>query len=370
MLKNDNMSDIKELRKSLLSPKNTRPDNRWTLLFIGDSGRVITLKRFKALVILILVALTVAVAGVVTLFFLNQKIIQKNSDMQTRLAAATNQMKQLRHEKDILMARVVLSEKKLNEKNPLIQGKTKDVTTKAPVSIQPEKAAEPDRKTSKVESAKPETAADIAAKPSQAVVSADSPAVAQPAEAPALSVALENFEATHLTAVGLLEVKFKIKNTTADLRKVAGHAIVVLKSDTLSQNEWVTLPTVSLVDGKPTGKRKGKTFSISFFRTMRYSRKVPGSPEKYDTAEVFVFTNEGKFILAQTFPLKLPPIPKPVAAKPAQTESPTIIDPAPPATGDVPDALSNPPAKTEQPPSSPGDIPDVMSNPPAEVPLD
>jgi len=364
------MSDIKELRKSLLSSKRAKPDNRWTLLFIGDSGRVITLKRFKALVILILVALTVAVAGVVTLFFLNQKIIQKNSDMRTRLEAATNQMKQLRHEKDILLARVVLSETKLKAKNPLIQGKTKDAAVKAPVAIQPEKAAEPDRKTRKVEIAKPEPAADVAAKPSPAVVSADSPAAAQPAEVPVLSVALEDFEATHLTAVGLLEVKFKIKNTTADLRKVAGHAIVVLKSDNLPQNEWVTLPTVSLVDGKPTGKRKGKTFSISFFRAMKYSRKVPGSPERFDTAEVFVFTNEGKFLLAQTFPLKLPPIPKPAAAKPAQTEPPAKTKQAGPSSGDMPDALIDSPTKAEQVPPSPGDVPDALSNPPVEVPLD
>ena len=355
---NDDMSDIKELRKSLLSSKRAKPDNRWTLLFIGDSGRVITLKRFKALVLLILVALTVAVAGVVTLFFLNQKIIQKNSDMQNRLEAATNQMNQLRHEKDILMARVVLSETKLKAKNPLSQGKTKDAVVKAPVVIQPEKTA------------KPESAADVAAKPSQADVSTDSSTVAQTTETPELSVALEGFEATHLTAVGLLEVKFKIKNTTADLRKVAGHAIVVLKSDNLPQKEWVTLPTVSLVDGKPTGKRKGKTFSISFFRTMKYSRKVPGSPERFDTAEVFVFTNKGAFLLAQTFPLKLPPVPQSVVAKPAQTEPPAKTEQAPLSPGDKPDASIDSPAKTEQVPPSPGDVPDALGNPPAEVPLD
>ena len=59
---------------SIHKPKKTkRPgaDRRWTLLFIGDHGNVVTLKHFKAMVIGIGFLFFLAVAVAALLFFQN-----------------------------------------------------------------------------------------------------------------------------------------------------------------------------------------------------------------------------------------------------------------------------------------------------------
>jgi hypothetical protein len=56
------------------SPKRPKADNRWTLLFIGNRGRTITLKRFKGMVLLTLVVLCVSVGIAVGLVFLTLNI--------------------------------------------------------------------------------------------------------------------------------------------------------------------------------------------------------------------------------------------------------------------------------------------------------
>ena len=55
------------------SKKTKRPgsDRRWTLLFIGDHGNVITLKRFKAIVLATACVLFLALGALAVFIFLN-----------------------------------------------------------------------------------------------------------------------------------------------------------------------------------------------------------------------------------------------------------------------------------------------------------
>ena len=65
--------------------KRSKQDRRWTLLFIGNHGRTITLKRFKDIVIISVIVLAVSIAVSAGLFVWNQKIIMVNHDLKDYL---------------------------------------------------------------------------------------------------------------------------------------------------------------------------------------------------------------------------------------------------------------------------------------------
>ena len=61
-----------------------------------------------------------------------------------------------------------------------------------------------------------------------------------------------------------------------------------------------------VVEGKPTGRHRGYSFGINYFRTMRFSTAFPRYPEKYQIASVYVFAKDGELLLEQDFAVKLP----------------------------------------------------------------
>ena len=96
-------------------PKRTKPDNRWTLLFIGDHGKVVTLKRFKSFTFFAGFIFVLSLATIALLYWYNQSIDKNNEKLQSSLDILQKRIKALRHEKDILMARLVLAEARAKE---------------------------------------------------------------------------------------------------------------------------------------------------------------------------------------------------------------------------------------------------------------
>ncbi len=277
----------------------TDQHRRWTILFIGNHGRTITLKRFKGMVLLAFLVLVVSIGISAGFFVWNQKIIMEKHDLQADLKKLNNRVDTLRHDKDILMTRLVLAESRVPES---LGGKS-------------EKTSEnkvPDQK--KSDSTREDTTKQLASKQ----VASPAPKQIEPKlnNAPidsGLSVAIENFQISNRSDDNRLTFQFKIKNTSPNSRRVSGHAIVVLKGE---QTNWLPIPWMALVDGRPTGLQRGHSFGINYFKTMRITTRSPKFPEKYQTAAVYVFTSRGELLLGKSFPVKLPPS-KPKAAKPA-----------------------------------------------------
>ena len=103
--------------------KRPQADKRWTILFIGNHGRTITLKRFKGLVLLTGLVLFVSLAVAAGLLYytisLRQEKLRLGSDLQDLKA----QFKALRHEKDILMTKLVLAQSRATGPAPGIAQK-------------------------------------------------------------------------------------------------------------------------------------------------------------------------------------------------------------------------------------------------------
>jgi hypothetical protein len=329
----DNLNDApKNSGRFSGSPKRPKADNRWTLLFIGNRGRTITLKRFKGMVLLTLSVLCVSVGIAVGLVFLTLNIRQEKAQLEARVNELKDQIKTLRYDKDVLMTRLVLAEARPDEDSGR---EAKEKPQAAPASAsqavaagaKPGESAEaPDSRAAaaKQEQSQPETAAD----------QADAP----------LSVALEDFQILPQPARNLLRFQFKIVNTSAGFPRVAGHTMVVLKSDQTSPAKWMAIPAMTLVDGKPTGRQKGHSFGINHFKTMRFSANYPKFPDRYQTAAVYIFTDQGELLLERDFPITLP---TPGNEKPAASSPSTEASSATP-----PPASAAAPAESDQGPDT------------------
>jgi hypothetical protein len=105
-----------------------------------------------------------------------------------------------------------------------------------------------------------------------------------------------------------------------------------------------------LVDGRPTGKQRGHSFGINYFKTMRLSTRAPKSPEKFETATVFVFTRQGDLLLEKQYPVKLPP------NKPEETQSASSLHAIP---------IESTPSAAEMPPATQTLTPLAVETPPA-----
>ena len=312
--------------RPLRTGKRSKQDRRWTLLFIGNHGRTITLKRFKGIVILSMLALVIAIAISASLFIWNQKIIMDNRGLKDELKSLNERIDALRHDKDILLTKLVVAESRVQES----LSRPKAETEPDQIAGQPKPASDDADKAKPIADQKVEAQPHMQVEPQQSDLESDA----------GLSVAIEDFKTLNHTEDNRLKVLFKIKNTSPSSQRVSGHVIVVLKGE---QTGWLPIPWMKLVEGRPTGNQRGQTFGINYFKTMRLSAPSPKHPEKYQTASVYVFTRKGKLLLEKGFPLNLPPkIPlstKPLPGmhampaeekKPPAAPTPAPEEPAPP----------------------------------------
>lgn len=295
--------------------KHPGTERRWTLLFIGDHGNVITLKRFKAIVLATGFLFFVAIGAVAILIFINRGILDENQGFRNRIENFQKKIETLRHEKEILMARLVLAESKAKENTPERRQSRAEINTDDQITPESPKLA-------KIETMEAEKKT-----PSVSEATLPKSAALEPRDTePAPRVAVDNFKVSRVSGSTNLNAEFTIKNTSPEFQKVTGHAVVVLKGDDLPKHKWLVMPTVELVGDRPSGKR-GKKFAIQRFRTMRFTSRSPNDSGEFQTAAVYVFLKTGELILQQEFPVKLAPPPVSQSETPS-AETSSVVTPS------------------------------------------
>jgi hypothetical protein len=257
-------------------------ERRWTVLFIGDHGKVIPFKRVKTVAVLIAVSLATALAAVAVLTWVNQGLHARGRDQQQRLESARRENEQLRRDRDLLTAQVVLLESRMRE-TASEGGVPAERRPVAPPPLPMEPPAEPEA---------PRAAAQV------------------PEHRPPIDlgegVAVDGFRLA-LIAPGSVELRYKVSAVAQPRKPLAGHVIVVLSAEQMEPERWVSLPRVDLVNGRPTGRQKGYTFAIShskeFVQTMQVSRPLAD----FTRAVLYVFSSEGQLLLARDYPVNLAP---------------------------------------------------------------
>jgi hypothetical protein len=291
---------LENLRKNpngLGIPKFQKRKSRWTLLFVDDHGKVISLGHFKRVVTVstVIVAFVVAITG--GLYFLYRSNAQEKKRLQTALEASQQKVNVLRDEKDQMMVRLVLAEakigagqleikkEKIDAQSDVSQGLSAAATTK------PKTAADQSvgQAAVKLPVAEPVSVADTA------TATPDTRAASMPAEDSQV-VDVEKLVVLYETDTHRLRVSFILRKTDPNTESVVGRAFVVLKPDQIDQKQWLTIPSVALAGGKPSRVHRGQYFSIARFKPMKFERKVK-DPRRFQYLSVFIFTKEGKLLL-------------------------------------------------------------------------
>ncbi len=274
-----------------------KKDNRWTLFFIGDHGKVHSVKRFKGLTISAALVMLLAITAAIAFYVMYKNTLVENKNLKNKLEASKQQFLTLRDEKDLLMSRLVVSESKL---------KSGSSTKKNVTAAKSSEISEP------AEGLKKSLALN---KPNAKKTPPNQPIeIARP-----VSVKIENLSVTHMTDTHDYRAQFKIRNTGSHASPASGHSFVVLKNEDLEQDQWLTMPPVTLIEGKPGGNTKGQFFSIYRFKTVKFKTRSTNDHALYDRAAVYIYSTAGDIIYEKEFPIIIKARrSKPLAVTPAK----------------------------------------------------
>jgi hypothetical protein len=316
-------------------------DRSWSLLMVGDHGQIIPFRRVKGIAMILITVATLAVLAAVGLGFWGGWLRWQNAGLRSELDASREAVRKLRDEKDLLMAKVVIMEARTQKAETADKSaKTEALQDESPGAMA-EKPASPTASAIKAPtttSATPEEKKAEVAQPTPSVSAATS------------KVAVSAFIADHSPRRNTLFASFKIENTDPRGQKVSGRCVLVMKNTVKSETQWVSVPHVSLLNGRPTGKQ-GRAFRIANFMNLKMqTQEVPAS-FAFETGTLYVFENDGKQILEKEVPVQLryhKPAPKPKPKpKPKPEPEPIAKQPPEPEPADQPQTTSPPESAIE-----------------------
>jgi len=281
----------------------------WTLLFIGDHGKIIRLQKFKGLMMTWVIASVITLTAAVCLGFFYYDEVVKNSLLEDSLRDNRHKIRSLRDEKDILLARVVVAESKRSPRKGKTTVKAKAVTVKkkeiteetlfTPTELLPEKIE-----------AKPAATVVMAAEPGNRqeikTESAGSSEILEsnfPGDPPTI-VTIDDFFSIVEPDSNRLRIKYKIRNVDPNSNPVSGRTFLILKSKSQAPENWTVIPVVELASGKPVNVKNGRSFSITRFKTVRFKAPHHNDLAPYETATILVYAMSGELLLEKSFPIE------------------------------------------------------------------
>ncbi len=271
-----------------LEPKEPRP---WTVLFIGDHGRVIPFTRIKALAILAAAAFGMSLAAVAVLAVVNLSLHRRTVELQQSLAASGRTLSELRHERDLLTAQVVLVETRMRE---IAAGFSPMRPGEAAVAGEPDAAGK-----SPASAVAGEAVMVLTAEADRAL-----PAV-QPPVGMAEGISIESFQLLGQAEKKRLDLTYKLLNASLGQKPQAGNVVVVLKAEELPPEQWLTFPDVGLVRGRPASPQRGYSFNIRHSKLFEHSVPFPKEIRPFTHAVVYVFSKKGELLTAREYPVLL-----------------------------------------------------------------
>ena len=311
----DPSGNVRPNLSGLRQPALPRRSGRWTVLFVGENGRIVPVKRFKGLVYLLALLLLLAFGAAGGLYLVNRHSLAENRRLSSELQRLQQEVSSLRHDRDMLTTRLVMAEAELNELRPPVKATLPKTAAPSP----PEGHGESDTAKSPADEAEeatpgpnapetaPETAREADREPDVAALESVA-SVGQKADteetAPVNPVNVADLAVAREPERNLFRVTFLIRKDAPGDDSISGYAFVVLKPEEASTaKDWVTMPPASIEAGRPTPPRRGQYFSIARFKPMKFETIGPASPDRFEQLTVFVFSPSGELLLQQDYPI-------------------------------------------------------------------
>ena len=115
------------------------------------------------------------------------------------------------------------------------------------------------------------------------------------------NLSIENFEANFDLSRKLFRYSFLLKNKTSKNAPASGYIFLILKSDGSGAERWLADPQTNLSNGVPQNFRDGDPFAITRHKVIAKDISIQ---HVYDSASIFVFSDDGKLVLREIFNLK------------------------------------------------------------------
>ncbi len=266
---------------------------KWNVLFIGEDGKVVTLKHFKGMVAGLVLLLVTFTAAIAVLYYQYQNRSESVKVLQSDMAGVVEKNRGLRDEKDQMLARLVILESKLKTHQ---EGLPSTGVGRSPARTEPPedvaREAAPTESSRETEPKGVQKDAAIEAKSSDQMM------------VPPVSVANRNLVVCQDPQSSFMRVEYKVINIGAKDTPAAGRSVIILKGANMNPEDWIVLPNVPLSDLKPSGER-GKRFRIYNFRTLKYRVESSAVKGQLENATIFTYTEDGKLLMERDYPLDM-----------------------------------------------------------------
>ena len=281
----------------LTVPNPSERARHWTLLFVENHGKTISIKRFKGIAITSIFFLIILITATVCLYFLFKNEREQNKNLMNTLAQFQQQVVSLKNDKEVLMARLVVAESKIESS----QVKTEETL--------PEKMLDNNDLISSSKKSESD-ATDLEkidlfnkTQTEEKLTILEPNTFVQPAKP--LRVMVDKFNIYHKLDINTLIMEFTLRNIGSKTELVSGDVMVVLKDDEVNMDNWITVPSGAEVSEQISRKKKGHAFSIYRFVTLKFKIMGETSPDRFKIATVFVFSQKGDLLLKKDFPIEI-----------------------------------------------------------------
>jgi len=300
------MEDIpRDVQKELDSykvAKSTGKGGHWTLLFVGERGEVVTIRKFKGLMFLAIFIMVVSISVVASVYMLYKKPFGENRRLKAALSMAENRVSTLGEERELLLTRLGIAEsriKKIVKKQPAPKQPDKVVSAKPVAGGGAQTLQEETKPVREIKEARPDLS--LPEKPE----TPETDEIASEVK-PEIKVDIRDLKVQHDPELNLLNVQFRLKNINLEAGAVSGRTFVVLETDQDDGENSLTFPKVTLVDGKPAQIHLGRYFSISRFNIVKFKSVYEQDPKPFNSATVFVYSGTGDLLLEKRFLIENP----------------------------------------------------------------
>jgi hypothetical protein len=115
------------------------------------------------------------------------------------------------------------------------------------------------------------------------------------------NLSIEDFRSRFDETKKLFRYSFLLKNKDSKNTTVSGYIFVILKSEGLAPEQWLSYPHTILVNGVPQNFRDGDPFSITKHKTIAKDISIQ---YVYDYLSIIVCSHDGKIILENKFSMQ------------------------------------------------------------------
>jgi hypothetical protein len=307
------MEDIsRELEREIAqikpAPHKLRREN--AILIVNDFGEIRSGALLKILVCFLLVVSLTGGLGTLTFYRLYAKANNQKNQLISTQDAFEKEVDRLTREKELLMAKLVMTGNGDELKALTLDGKLAQAPSKKEKRSGMKDKKERDESvsigTSSDQRVKEEAPAGSNKKKSE-VSRIQSDEGEEASEAPkepdaASVVSVGSFSLASGRNAHEVIVRFNIRNTTENSKEISGRIFCVLKPKDAPSEKWVVIPKASIMkSGVPGPYKHGHYFSISRFKPVQFTVNTKVPLNDFSAASVFIFDEAENLLFKTSF---------------------------------------------------------------------